>query len=73
MLTASRGSLIVDDKQMTNMAGLYAAGDVVSDFHQLSIAEGARRHSGNPYITTCQIIFAKMHRLNAANTDPPSV
>jgi thioredoxin reductase (NADPH) len=30
----------VDHKQCTSVEGLYAAGDVVSDLHQLSVAEG---------------------------------
>jgi thioredoxin reductase (NADPH) len=34
------GCLIVDDKQQTNICGIYAAGDVVSDLHQLVVAEG---------------------------------
>ena len=33
------GFLKVDDKQQTTVAGLYAAGDVVSDLHQLCVAE----------------------------------
>jgi thioredoxin reductase (NADPH) len=34
------GCLIVDNKQQTTVAGIYAAGDVVSDLHQLVVAEG---------------------------------
>jgi thioredoxin reductase (NADPH) len=34
------GLIEVNDKQETGVAGLYAAGDVVSDLHQLSVAEG---------------------------------
>jgi thioredoxin reductase (NADPH) len=34
------GCLIVDDKQKTSVDGLYAAGDVVSDLHQISVATG---------------------------------
>jgi len=34
------GALIVDDKQQTSLADVYAAGDVVSDLHQLSVATG---------------------------------
>lgn len=34
------GCLVVDDKQKTSVLGLYAAGDVVSDLHQLVVAEG---------------------------------
>ena len=34
------GTLIVDDHQQTSIEGLYAAGDVVSDLHQLSVATG---------------------------------
>jgi thioredoxin reductase (NADPH) len=34
------GCVKVDDKQLSSVAGLYAAGDVVSDLHQLSVAEG---------------------------------
>ena len=34
------GCLAVDDKQQTTIAGIYAAGDVVSDLHQLVVAEG---------------------------------
>lgn len=34
------GNLIVDDCQRTSIAGLYAAGDVVSDLHQLSVGVG---------------------------------
>jgi thioredoxin reductase (NADPH) len=34
------GCLIVDSKQQTSVPGLYAAGDVVSDLHQLVVAEG---------------------------------
>jgi thioredoxin reductase (NADPH) len=34
------GLLPVDDHQRTSVDGLYAAGDVVSDLHQLSVAEG---------------------------------
>jgi len=36
----SLGFLVVDDKQQTTVPGLYAAGDVVSDLHQISVAEG---------------------------------
>ena len=34
------GLLVVDDKQKTSIDGLYAAGDVVSDLHQISVATG---------------------------------
>jgi thioredoxin reductase (NADPH) len=34
------GLIEVNDKQQTSVEGLYAAGDVVSDLHQLSVAEG---------------------------------
>ena len=34
------GFLKVNDKQETTVKGLYAAGDVVSDLHQISVAEG---------------------------------
>jgi thioredoxin reductase (NADPH) len=34
------GCLVVDDKQQTTVDGLYAAGDVVSDLHQIVVAEG---------------------------------
>jgi thioredoxin reductase (NADPH) len=34
------GCIEVDDKQQTTLDGLYAAGDVVSDLHQLSVAAG---------------------------------
>jgi thioredoxin reductase (NADPH) len=34
------GCLTVDSKQQTTVPGLYAAGDVVSDLHQLVVAEG---------------------------------
>jgi thioredoxin reductase (NADPH) len=34
------GFLVVDDKQQTSVPGLFAAGDVVSDLHQISVAEG---------------------------------
>lgn len=34
------GLLEVDAKQQTTVTGLYAAGDVVSDLHQVSVAEG---------------------------------
>jgi thioredoxin reductase (NADPH) len=34
------GLLVVDDKQKTSIKGLYAAGDVVSDLHQISVATG---------------------------------
>jgi thioredoxin reductase (NADPH) len=34
------GLLRVDDKQKTSVDGLYAAGDVVSDLHQISVATG---------------------------------
>ena len=34
------GLLLVDDKQKTSLDGLYAAGDVVSDLHQISVATG---------------------------------
>ena len=34
------GHLHVDDKQRTSVEGLYAAGDVVTDLHQLSVATG---------------------------------
>jgi thioredoxin reductase (NADPH) len=42
-LGASRtdtGTLVVDDHQRTTVSGLYAAGDVVTDLHQLSVAFG---------------------------------
>jgi thioredoxin reductase (NADPH) len=34
------GNLVVDDHQRTTIEGLYAAGDVVTDLHQLSVAFG---------------------------------
>ena len=34
------GNLLVDDHQRTTVPGLYAAGDVVTDLHQLSVAFG---------------------------------
>ena len=34
------GNLIVDGDQKTSIDGLYAAGDVVSDLHQISVATG---------------------------------
>jgi thioredoxin reductase (NADPH) len=34
------GCLKVDDHQQSSVEGFYAAGDVVSDLHQLSVAEG---------------------------------
>ena len=34
------GTLLVDDHQQTSVEGLYAAGDVVSDLHQLAVATG---------------------------------
>ena len=34
------GNLVVDDHQRTTVEGLYAAGDVVTDLHQLSVAFG---------------------------------
>jgi thioredoxin reductase (NADPH) len=34
------GNLQVDDHQRTNVAGLFGAGDVVSDLHQISVATG---------------------------------
>ena len=36
----SAGAIEVDAHQRTSIAGLYAAGDVVSDLRQLSVAEG---------------------------------
>jgi thioredoxin reductase (NADPH) len=37
---ADVGTLKVDDHQETTVEGLYAAGDVVADLHQLSVAMG---------------------------------
>jgi thioredoxin reductase (NADPH) len=37
---AKDGNLLVDDHQRTTVDGLYAAGDVVTDLHQLSVAFG---------------------------------
>jgi thioredoxin reductase (NADPH) len=34
------GNLIVNDAQQTSLPGVYAAGDVVSDLHQISVAVG---------------------------------
>jgi thioredoxin reductase (NADPH) len=34
------GNVFVDDKQRTSIEGLYAAGDVVTDLHQISVATG---------------------------------
>jgi thioredoxin reductase (NADPH) len=34
------GYVVVDPKQQTSVPGIYAAGDVVSDLHQLVVAEG---------------------------------
>src|SRR5581483_8005721 len=38
--SAENGSLAVDDHQRTTIESLYAAGDVVTDLHQLSVAFG---------------------------------
>jgi thioredoxin reductase len=37
---AENGNLEVDDHQRTTIDGFYAAGDVVTDLHQLSVAFG---------------------------------
>ena len=37
---AAIGTLTVDDRQRTTVEGIFAAGDVVSDLHQLSVAIG---------------------------------
>ncbi len=34
------GALAVDQNQQTSVPGLYAAGDVVADLHQICVAEG---------------------------------
>jgi thioredoxin reductase (NADPH) len=39
-LQNEEGALIVDSKQKTSVSNLYAAGDVVSDLHQLTVATG---------------------------------
>jgi thioredoxin reductase (NADPH) len=50
------GLLVVNDKQETTVAGIYAAGDVVSDLHQLVVAEAHAAiaataiHNGLPYV-----------------------
>jgi thioredoxin reductase (NADPH) len=38
--STENGNLQVDDHQRTTIDGLYAAGDVVTDLHQLSVAFG---------------------------------
>jgi thioredoxin reductase (NADPH) len=38
--STENGNLEVDDHQRTTVPGLYAAGDVVTDLHQLSVAFG---------------------------------
>jgi thioredoxin reductase (NADPH) len=38
--SSENGNLEVDDHQRTTIDGLYAAGDVVTDLHQLSVAFG---------------------------------
>jgi thioredoxin reductase (NADPH) len=38
--TTESGCLKVDEHQQTTVAGLYAAGDVVSDLHQITVATG---------------------------------
>jgi thioredoxin reductase (NADPH) len=38
--STENGNLEVDDHQRTTIRGLYAAGDVVTDLHQLSVAFG---------------------------------
>jgi thioredoxin reductase (NADPH) len=39
-LCSDEGNLQVDGHQQTTVPGLYAAGDVVTDLHQLSVATG---------------------------------
>jgi thioredoxin reductase (NADPH) len=38
--STENGNLVFDDHQRTTVDGLYAAGDVVTDLHQLSVAFG---------------------------------
>jgi thioredoxin reductase (NADPH) len=38
--TDEQGCLVVDQHQQTGIPGLLAAGDVVSDLHQISVAFG---------------------------------
>jgi thioredoxin reductase (NADPH) len=38
--STENANLVVDDHQRTTVDGLYAAGDVVTDLHQLSVAFG---------------------------------
>jgi thioredoxin reductase (NADPH) len=53
--TDETGCLVVDQKQKTGIPGLLAAGDVVSDLHQISVALGHAAvaataiHNGLPY------------------------
>jgi thioredoxin reductase (NADPH) len=53
--TDETGCLVVDQKQKTGVPGLLAAGDVVSDLHQISVAVGHAAvaataiHNGLPY------------------------
>ena len=43
------GCLEVDSRQRTTVAGIYAAGDVVSDLHQIAVCHRSRRHRGDSH------------------------
>ena len=51
------GCLLVDAQQRTAASGVLAAGDVVSDLHQLSVAVTPRSRAPR-YTTACRAISA---------------
>jgi thioredoxin reductase (NADPH) len=59
-----KGALRVDDKQRTSIAGLYAAGDVVSDLHQISVATGHAAIAATQIHNSLPPNFRRNSRLN---------
>jgi thioredoxin reductase (NADPH) len=57
--TTDVGCLKVDAHQRTTVDGLYAAGDVVSDLHQIAVATGHAAVAATTFISACRAIPAK--------------
>ena len=57
--STENANLVVDDHQRTTVDGLYAAGDVVTDLHQLSVASAMPRSLRRTFTTDCRPTLVK--------------
>src|SRR5207248_676751 len=60
---SAEGCIVTDEHQRTTISGIYAAGDVVNELHQIAVAAGHAAIAARISTTACAKQTAKTRRL----------